>query len=250
MTQISNKNKLVALTLFISTLLINTINGYLNNQAIYDIIIFALIDFLLLEAYIKLPEKPIQTVLIIIVRQLIITIQDMWLGMTPNESISSNIGVLFISTVILFMQYKLSKINQNKAVNFKEKLKLAYNYERKPIKLNIPICIILYSIILTVIFQLMNSETLELLSNKTPVKLYGAVAVALPVFEILAIISTTTWAYQIIVIYEIIKIITLISTYKLGGLNIQTLLYAILQLIVILYSIRKYNCIKQTIKSD
>lgn len=246
-----NKYIVIALLILLTSMIINMINSYSNKYNLLIMITSTLIDTVMLYAYLLLPSKPIDVNLCIIIRQILIIIQDITAGVSIGDAITNEGIILLIAMVMMYINIKLAKINGS---NAKERINNIIKYTREPIKIKLWIHIIIYGIFITVLMSLTNSEVLNMLNKDNGIRLFGALAIVLPTFEILAILTTSIISYEIILIYEIIKMYTIYTLYIKNGLNIQTFLYAILQLIVIIISIvmyRKSNkSKKEKVKND
>lgn len=138
---------------------------------------------------------------------------------------------------------KLSETNNEKSIL--KRLKKDFIFERKPFKIPWWAKLIVYSTLVTVIMTVANSEIVEFLNKEAGFRLYGAIAVTLPLIELLAISTTSDIAYEIFGFKIIMEIYTLYMLYSINSLNIASIILIILEIIVFIYCfIKKVNKIE------
>jgi hypothetical protein len=90
--------------------------------------------------------------------------------------------------------------------------------------------------------SLANSDMLSTLGNDIGIKVYGSLAVLIPTFLIIGILTTSDIAYDIINVYTLLELYTIYSLIMIGELTVITALYMILEvIIVVLINIRRYK---------
>lgn len=243
----------MTLSVLIVCIVLNVINMYMKNISIYAALLLALINFFTFYSYLKIPNKPVKSVLGISLAQFITIIYDMTLDPSMNigEAIM-NLGLVWLITLVALLIHlivvnkEIDKTSINK-IKFIDRLKLTINYERNAFKVRVYYKVILYSTLISIIMITANSNMLNTLNNNINVRLYGSIAVLFPILIILSVLSTSEIAFELLAIYTLIQSFTVYNLYITDNLDIITFLYLILTIAVIVYSIKNYIKIQRNI---
>jgi hypothetical protein len=247
--KITSKEYCEALVLFLICLILNLINlissiSTFSNSwiAVMNGITLAMINFFTFVSYLGLEDRPVVTVLSIVLAQLSSFVNGLLNGYTVTATIT-NLGVVSILSIIaLIVNIKVVSNKLKDIENKKDKVKATVMFNRRTLRVKWYYKLIIWCIIVTSVMSLANSDMLSTLGNDIGIKVYGSLAVLIPTFLIIGILTTSDIAYDIINVYTLLELYTIYSLIMIGELTVITALYMILEvIIVVLINIRRYK---------
>jgi hypothetical protein len=175
-----------------------------------------------LLGYILIIETPVIGLLMILVSNLIDLIMCVVQGASDIGSLKLAILVIIMAILIHtnISALAVEKIEYNKGdrrersrdkykkLKSSEKLNKALTYERLPYKVPWWTKICIYSMIIVLIMQIANSDSLDLYNNTAGFKVFAAIAICLSAIELFGIITTSSFTYEILAIKVILETYT------------------------------------------
>ena len=242
--KINKKDILIGLISFTILLINGLISEFNANDILTSIlsgVIISMVDLTLLMSYVTLVNKPIIALMLLLASKLFSVTYDL----VTNNLSSESFGLIGFTVILGLMVHVIIIIKNNKDkfnnLNFINKFKTLINFERKPIKIKIWAKIIIYSTLITVIMQVSRSEIINSIFTYNKFNIYGAIAIVLPLIQVLGILTTSNITYELFLIQIIIETFTLYILYTVDSFDILHLVFVILKVIIYLYIMTKLS---------
>lgn len=236
----TNNLKSIALVILLMFSIINDVITLVEGGgSAFNGIILALCEFTLLMSLFSMVHSRVKSTGYLLVSQVLTFIYELLDGATVNEAMN-DIGIIGILSVIVFILYvvltgsreevtlngmNMYKVpfsgNESKLEQAKEIIYRAFTKERKLYKINFVTRIILYSLMVTIVMSLSKSEALNTLNNDSLFRIYGSLALLLPLFMVILIIIDCKLAYDVFLFKIIMEIITIVEMSKMGTLTLN-----------------------------
>jgi len=234
----SARNKILAgLTLFY--MLMNLLNkafystNGLETKIAISGILFGLASAATYSAFILVIDRPFIGLAILIINY-ISTILAYWITGDAKEALEENTIYICIIIAVLLFNIVRRVANKKKANIFKE--------NRLCINISLPLKLILYSSMLSVVFII---EKNEMFNNFTGIyKFIGAVVICLPVFFTFGIVTTTNIAFDLFIVKIAIEIITFAMSIPYSKFNFIMMLEIIVEILIVCYWWIRYKLLK------
>ena len=193
--KISNKATIIAIITFIEIFMNVIMSGNISSG-----LFIALCDILLLAAMIEALGKPVLSELLLLTSQVISIVYNSIDGNGIQDGLMSA-GITGMIVVIGFIACVCMAF---KEIDKHEKnIKNVINYKKVINKTNIATRIIVYSVFVSCIFSLANSDTLVTISNNTGFRIYSAFVLIIEVFLVISIALNCTMMID----FQIIRIL-------------------------------------------
>ena len=201
------------------------------NTNIVNMLFNVLLDCTMLYAFILLGKKPVATVSLMVLRQIILIGYDMSRGVSFSVSLGSYWIELALCMIALIVFVNIINVDGDK---IKERVKNLINYNRDCIKIPLwaHLCIVCITIV-TINF-LSKSDILSTINKDVSLRVLAAMIILMPTFELISILTTTNVAYTMIIFHHLAKIYTAINLYVIDKLTFQDGLKIITDTIVII----------------
>jgi hypothetical protein len=170
-------------------------------------------------------------------------------------AIALNVLVIVIyANVAIFVYEKeqskevIKETGELKKLTVKEKLSAAIFYERAPFKAVWWHRVCIYSILVTIIMSLANSDYITLLNSGWALKIYAAVALSIEVIELIAMFTVSTFTYEILAIKTLLETFTVVELmgYTEFDTELQTkLVYILIEFAILGYSLARFQARKK-----
>lgn len=234
--------------IYTSTFAVITVaSALLGYISVHDIV-NGTVATLLLIVYVTSMYKPVVSMLVLNVSYLIGLVE---LIVSDTDALGTTYAVPIISFIALcWVVYRANKSIGEKGCN-KEKLLKILNYENKPVKIKLWMHIVIWSMVVTSIMAIANTEMLELMNKDVQFAAYAAMVVLVPTFLVLASITGTVLVIEFFVMYVVLELYTVYSLFILRQ-NISLELPTVLvDIAVLIYMVLTYKTYKdRNIKGD
>ena len=242
---------IVIIAVVISNILYNIIDADILNsgEPIYVIMLntmfVCLTNILTLGTYIILMNKPYKALMMLFAAQISTFGSELISGVSLADAIFDLGLSLSITTCALIIHWTLIKKHIDTKDKLSKKIYNIINYEREPFKVNVITRLIIYSLFVTCIMAFVNNkDSMNLIASNSYTRVFAAIALLLPAFTILSIVSTSVLAYDILIVQVVMEIITLRFLITNGRLSVGTIIAILVELYIIyttvLYKIPVY----------
>ena len=203
-------------------------------------------------SYITLLNKPVVTVGLLTLTQVMSVLNSLAYGNSFNLALVNNGTILIISMIALIVQISLAKKQILKDNGEDHKLNILdyIKFKRSPFKVGVVPQIIIWSMFVTLIASVENSKVMTTLSTDVESRLFAALSLVLPVILILMLLTTSVMSYEFLVIYMIAHLYVIYTLFVIHQLNVSTVMFVILQDVVIIYSVTGYIKHKRMVKGN
>ena len=203
-------------------------------------------------SYITLLNKPVVTVGLLTLTQVMSVLNSLAYGNSFNLALVNNGTILIISMIALIVQISLAKKQILKDNGEDHKLNILdyIKFKRSPFKVGVVPQIIIWSMFVTLIASVENSTVMTTLSTDVESRLFAALSLVLPVILILMLLTTSVMSYEFLVIYMIAHLYVIYTLFVIHQLNVSTVMFVILQDVVIIYSVTGYIKHKRMVKGN
>jgi hypothetical protein len=147
----------------------------------------------------------------------------------------------------------IKETGEPKKLTVKEKLQASIFYERTPFKAAWWQRVCVYSLLITIIMTLANSDYITLANNVWWFKIYASIAISLEAIEMIATLTVSTFTYEILAIKTIIELFTigqLINNTEITTELLQKLIYIIIEFGILGYSLARLTTTSSEIKRN
>lgn len=206
--------------------LIDNVSG--DNPFILSSITMMFISTFTMSSYITLLDRPIHTVILLDIAQLLSILNSLFQGNRFGVAIINNGLLLIVGIIITIIQIR------------KTRTKKIFQYKRKPIQVKLWVHIIVWSLFITSIGYTANGNVMKTLNHSASIRVYGALSIILPSILLVMLFTTSILSYEFLILYMIIHTYTIYLLYVMHELNISSSIYIILQDSIIIYSFIKY----------
>jgi len=226
MVKEKKKIVIIGIIIFIVCLMVSILNGagvvvgLANTFSLYSILV--------------LGSMPYFSIVQLFLSQILLIINDTLHGYSIKDAID-NTGVIevysWFALIILYMIiYKKCDDKSFRGVLFyKRRIKGIPAWSR----------FMIYCIVITMIFTVANDSQLDIYRDRVLLRILAGGAAVLPSITILARYTTTSIAYDLLIFTSIFKLITIINLGIQGELDIVTIIYYIIEIVIIVSSIYK-----------
>lgn len=182
--------------------------------------------------YVLIINEPIKALLVLLLGQVFTVTLDIYTGIEVGVAIQNSLlPVAFIMVMLLIMVNSAKKNKENRT------LKDIIKYKRYMLKAPWWSKIIIYSTFITVVSLTSQSKMMEDLGIMQQFRVYSALSVVLPTFQLLTIISLSNMAYEVYIFKIVMDIYTMYNLYKIDKLEIASILYLVIELIILIYGL-------------
>ena len=188
------------------------------NTNIVNMLFNVFLDFTMLYSFILLCKKPIATVSLMVLRQILLIGYDMSRGVSFRVSLGTYWIELALSLLVLILFVNIVHIESN---NIKERFKNLINYDRDCVKITLWAHLCIVCIVIVTINFLSKSDMLSTINKDVSLRVLAAMIILMPTFELISILTTTNVAYTMIIFHQLAKIYTAINLYVIDKLTFQ-----------------------------
>lgn len=236
--KITDTDKLVICIILAVNLILNLVYGFNTSSAGFGGILLGIVDTLVYTAYIMILNTPVIATAVVMLGQVVTAVYILLAGATFIEAVEDGGLAIAISFLAFAIHYTIANKHVDKSLNKKEKFVANLLYNRKIYNIKWYYKIMLYSLMVISVMALSNTTGFDNIEG-AQWKAFGALAVMLPMFKMLSILSTTTLAYEFMGITILIEIFTLYIVGHLSNLNWLQICYTITELFVLGYCMYK-----------
>lgn len=250
---LKNKSKLLFGLVFICSL-ITCIVEFLTtkNMKMVCIVTETLVYTFQIYSYITLLNKPVVTVGLLTLTQVMSVLNSLAYGNSFNLALVNNGTILIISMIALIVQISLAKkqVLKDKGEDHKLSIVDYINFKRSPFNVGVVPQIIIWSMFITLIASVENGTVMTTLSTDVKSRLFAALSLVLPVVLILMLLTTSVMSYEFLVVYMIAHLYVIYTLFVIHQLNVSTVMFVILQDVTIVYSVIGYIKHKRMVKGN
>ena len=203
-------------------------------------LVLALCDMLLLFSIIEIADKPVLGMIMLSASQLFTFIYELLDGATLSEAITDMgiTGIIVITALIYHSVLAYKKVKEHKEFvsTFKDKVLNTINYKRTIYNVKIYVRVIIYSLIVSAVMSLANSDMLNLMNTSASFKIYSAFVLVIPTMLILGIITTSYIAYDIFIVKIFFEIYTIYLLASVNNFDLIQITYIVIEIIAIMYA--------------
>jgi hypothetical protein len=204
-------------------------------------ILFAACECFQFYSIVEIAERPVFGVIMLVFSQIFTFAYEIITGATTTEAMN-DMGITGLIIVIAMLIHMIiTNKNVNEKTKNKEKVGKRFKniiyYKRNLINVSWYTRVIVYSLAITTVMSLANSEVVTTLNNTSTFRLYAALVLAVPTFMVFGILTTSYFAYEMMLFKILLECYTiyLLST-VVKGVDIVQIGYIIVEVIVITYS--------------
>ena len=224
---------IVSLITFIVSCLCN-----FNSSNLLITVLMSIIETMSIVVYIILVNKPILALILAFIQQIVSIIYDLVIGIAIKDAVNSFIIYGGITLACIFIHFLIID-KKNDTTSIKSRVINVIKTDRKPSNVPIWSKLIIYSTLVTMVMYLSKSnDTLDTLGLQGVFRVYGTVVLVLPIILYGALLTTTTIAFEMLLIRVILEIITMYNLYSIGEFKITQLLYVCIEILVVIYTFR------------
>ena len=209
---------------------------------IIKVLLLSISDIGILYSLIFIGYRPIVGSLMILVAQFSTFIYELRVPDTTITDVINDMGITGVLIIIAFLINLMSSakyVDNNKDLNklsFIKRLKSVICYKRHLLSVKWYIRVIVYSLSVTFCINVSRSNIIKTLATDSITRVYGTLAVVLPMLMLLAIMSTSYIAYEVYAFKIIVDVYTIIILHN-ANLKIGTkLAFVIIEFLVLTYS--------------
>jgi hypothetical protein len=203
-------------------------------------LVLALCDMLLLFSIIEIADKPVIGMIMLSVSQLFTFIYELLDGATISEAATDMgiTGIIVVTALIYHLVVAYKKVKENKEFigTWKNKIFNIINYKRTIYNVKIYVRVIIYSLIVSAVMSLANSDMLNLMNTSASFKIYSAFVLVIPTMLILGIITTSYIAYDIFIVKIFFEIYTIYLLASVNNFDLIQITYIVIEIIAIMYA--------------
>lgn len=200
-------------------------------------VLLAICDMLTLFSIIEIADKPVLGMILLTLSQVTTLVYELVDGATLSEALT-DMGVMGVVVVIALIYHAVTayKKVKNDNKNIKEKIINTVNYKRTIYNVKIYTRIIIYSLIVSVVLSLANSEILSTVNTNISFRVYSAFVLVLPAMLIIGIITTSYMAYDIFILKLFFEVYTIYLLASVGNFDFIQIIYIIVEVLAIMYA--------------
>jgi hypothetical protein len=223
----------------------NCINSYSEEKGIVLAIIigvlFAACECFQFYSIVEIAERPVIGVIMLAISQVFTFVYEVVTGATANEALN-DMGVIGFIVIIAMLIHMIitNKIVNDKKNNNNDKIGKRFKniifYKRNLLKIKWYTRVIIYSLMITTVMSLANSEIVTTLNDSTTFRLYAALVLAVPTFLVFGILTTSYMAYEMMIFKIMLEIYTIYLLSTVNSMDYIQIVYIVIELIVITYS--------------
>ena len=189
----------------------------------------------IIASYIYLLDTPIVSLALLLLNQglnIVYSLLDKDISLTDaiNDNLFSVLVIIWF--ILVHININIGKLDKN--LGKRDKLIKALGMQRKVLKVKWWAKLVIYSTLVTIVMILSRGETLSTLSNDG-LRVYGALALAMPTIVMLSILTTSEIAYEILGFKIILEIYTIYNLYIVDSINIKDIGYWLLEVVVFIW---------------
>lgn len=235
----------IAAIIFVASMTLNIINSFISEQTIITSILYGISNTLTLLSYLTFIDTPMLTVIMMFMSQWCLIGNDIYLGYTLNEALN-NAGPMEVYCwaalpIIASLNIKKLKKTSWKDKDKDDKIYDVVMYEREAYKVPAWAHFVIWCMTFSMIFMSARGDGVQQINEaKLPIKIYISLAGVIPAVATFMRYTTTNVAYLFMVAITLLRAATLTIMGINRELKITSVLYFILQTIVITIAIVSY----------
>ena len=213
-----NTHKVIMiLTLLFIEAIVNTVFVITHPGNSFIIAIFSVLaNSCIYIAYLFYINKPVVVLLAILLRSVIFIVKDTINGDELKGAIVDQSPVMILGSVMLCYYTFKAKLKSDKLV---DRIKELLKFSDKPIECKLWHYIIMYGFLVTSFNVMYRSQELSVYSEEYGFRTLACAVVLIPLFELIAIASTSSIAYHFMIYNEALSIYSFATIYRLDNLK-------------------------------
>lgn len=221
---------------------ITLVMGYKLEYDMIDWVLLNTTSISILISYIVMHNRPLISLLFTLI-EVCATILSTMRATKSNMDIHD---LLWLILVLLVIIINISYIK------IKDKSTNLLKYKRNIVKIPIWLRIVVYATLTNLVFGMANNENLVLLNNSRMFRIYSVIAIMMPTITMIARLTTSVLAYEMLAFQIIAEIFTLANLLLMNKANKMEEVWVILEIAVLVYCIimTKMEDKKDGVKSE
>lgn len=241
--KIKNKKALIIGVITFLDMFINIYNNIRTAEngvalAVVCGVLLALCDMFTLFSIIEIANKPVLGMMLLTISQVTTLIYELVDGATLNEALTDMgvMGVIVIAALIFHMVTAYKKVKTDKNVSVGKKIVDIVNYKRTIYNVKVYTRVIIYSLIISAVLSLANSNILSTVNTNISFRIYSAFVLVLPAMLIIGIITTSYIAYDIFILKLFFEVYTVYLLVSVGNFDFIQIIYIVVEVLAIMYA--------------
>lgn len=200
--------------------------------------LLALCDMFTLFSIIEIANKPVLGMMLLTISQVTTLIYELVDGATLNEALTDMgiMGVIVIAALIFHIITAYKKVKTDKNVSVGKKIDDIVNYKRAIYNVKVYTRVIIYSLIISAVLSLANSNILSTVNTNISFRIYSAFVLVLPAMLIIGIITTSYIAYDIFILKLFFEVYTVYLLVSVGNFDFIQIIYIVVEVLAIMYA--------------
>lgn len=241
--KIKNKKTLIIGVITFLDMFINIYNNIRTAEngvalAIVCGVLLALCDMFTLFSIIEIANKPVLGMILLTISQVTTLIYELVDGATLNEALTDMgvMGVIVIAALVFHIVTAYKKVKTDKNVSVGKKIVDTINYKRTIYNVKVYTRVIIYSLIISAVLSLANSNILSTVNTNISFRIYSAFVLVLPAMLIIGIITTSYIAYDIFILKLFFEVYTVYLLVSVGNFDFIQIIYIVVEVLAIMYA--------------
>lgn len=201
-------------------------------------VLLALCDMFTLFSIIEIANKPVLGMMLLTISQVTTLIYELVDGATLNEALTDMgvMGVIVIAALVFHIVTAYKKVKTDKNVSVGKKIVDTINYKRTIYNVKVYTRVIIYSLIISAVLSLANSNILSTVNTNISFRIYSAFVLVLPAMLIIGIITTSYIAYDIFILKLFFEVYTVYLLVSVGNFDFIQIIYIVVEVLAIMYA--------------